>query len=275
MGLHSSFSWAPNRRVQSAIQDHLMKPEGVTEASCRVLGSPGPLPQAPPIRPPQDEGGRREGDPTRRRGLQQGRLKLLGLFLLVNSLGLGGMVSAATQRRAGSRGWIYCREPHTHTHSRARAAPFLLTEERQGEESILLEPCKGKTREGRGRQSFQVPKSAALCVEFPLVSFARTQSGPSHRRRGPGGRGPTHVTRRPSVSLVEAQSPQNTPYLRLHLQSKTQGAGFPPGLVWGRDQGPGSAQAERLLHVPRGPQKCLHTVGAQEIALEGMSHPRK
>ena len=46
------------------VQDHLVKPEGVTEASCRVLGSPGPLPQAPPIWLAQDKGGRWERDPN-------------------------------------------------------------------------------------------------------------------------------------------------------------------------------------------------------------------
>ena len=82
-----------------------MKPEGVTEASCRVLRSPGPLPQAPHSWPPQEEGGRREGDPNqeerrpaRRFGapnlpLGEGSSKhscVVRLFSLMYALGLGG-----------------------------------------------------------------------------------------------------------------------------------------------------------------------------------------
>lgn len=63
MGTQSSFSWAPTWWVSSAVQNHLVKSEGVTKTSRRVLGSPGSLPQALPVWSPQDRGGREEEDP--------------------------------------------------------------------------------------------------------------------------------------------------------------------------------------------------------------------
>jgi len=104
-----------------AVQDHLVKPEGVTEASCRVLGSPGPLPQAPPIWLAQDKGGRRERDPNQDERPPAGRAQSPGapalpkrwllkadlccwiVLTFVNTLGLGGDGLQTTQQQARFR----------------------------------------------------------------------------------------------------------------------------------------------------------------------------